>query len=120
MTTSNKNHQCEGMVRNMPHDLFRCRNRAKVQVDGKWYCGVHDPRKRAVRVDRVKRRVKVELDLSRAKKKLQNVRDEIVEAVLRHSDSLPSRFGLLVAKCRAAQSKVEADRKRLTAIASEK
>ena len=43
-------HTCEETI--LPRFLnvwVPCRNTAKVEVDGKWYCGIHDPVKRKER-----------------------------------------------------------------------
>lgn len=45
-------HRCEGQVSdyNVGWPSFsNCGRRAKVEVDGKWYCGIHDPEKAKAR-----------------------------------------------------------------------
>lgn len=41
-------HQCEATIWNDFHD-YRCPYNGKVERDGKWYCGTHDPVAKAAR-----------------------------------------------------------------------
>lgn len=70
------------------HEGYRtygCRNKAKVERDGKFYCGVHDPEK--AKAKRAARDAKLahEYKIRECKSKLQKVRDQISDEIIRTS-----------------------------------
>lgn len=54
MAKAKEKHQCCGQIFNNYH-YHQCFNKGKVERDGKWFCGIHDPVKIAER-DAVKRK----------------------------------------------------------------
>ena len=59
----------------------KCGNKGKVQVDGKWYCGIHDPAKIAERDARHKAKYDAEMDKWRKERRAFHCFDELVAVI---------------------------------------
>lgn len=84
---SNEKHTCTTLVYSSWSIRWGgCGKPAKVERNGRWYCGIHDPVKLAAK--RAERDAKYERWATRREwdLKLQSLREDIVYAVLLHGD----------------------------------
>jgi uncharacterized Zn finger protein (UPF0148 family) len=89
-----------------------CGRSAKVERDGKWYCGIHDPVKRAEKAAVQHAKWMAELEASTKKRKLDRAAPELYEvlkAVVAFWDAITmeDRVKDIHDKARAALAKVE-------------
>lgn len=61
--------------------FHKCCNKGKVQVDGKWYCGIHDPAKQAERDAKRKAKYDAEMDKWRKGVRAKACFNELVAVV---------------------------------------
>lgn len=84
MTTAEK-HPCSGLVWKSQGAWGRhyaCSNPGKVERDGKWWCGTHDPERVADREEKRRRREEAEQAVVRTRRELAKAREygaDIVE-----------------------------------------
>ena len=62
--------------------LWACANKGKVERDGKWYCGVHDPEKRKARVAANTAKWEADTRLARHRRDYATLREALAGAAL--------------------------------------
>lgn len=66
-----------------------CGKRAKVEREGQWFCGVHDPEKRIARDRERNQKAALEDAVRRAHWAIDNITETLVEAVASFGGELP-------------------------------
>lgn len=71
---------------------FHCKNAAKVERDGRFYCGVHDPEKdKARRAARDAKWIR-DTKIRECQSKLSNVRNQIADSVIEYVQDSNLKF----------------------------
>lgn len=88
------------------NEHFECGKPGKVERDGKWYCGIHNPERAEVR--QAERNAKYEKDraLTSARWEVSRLEKRVVENVLDTYEPLPPFLRALRSELRAAKAKV--------------
>ncbi len=75
-----KTHRCEGSIRG-DYRSHRCLRNAKIERDGKWYCGTHDPVAKKTRQAAIDARLKPKRDAENERRRRRNAETAACEGI---------------------------------------
>lgn len=75
-----------------------CGNRGKVECDGKWYCGIHDPAAVKRRDDKAQAEWDAKLARTRQEHRIKDAANKCLEWCVSHIDEMPAELRAEIAK----------------------